>query len=71
MATEAKIHSSSGTSKMKLQHKNSLKYIKRKKKMKQERQTLRHGDRDFVRWMKTLAEEGVNKTFFILHTKNA
>ena len=39
--------------------------------MKQERQTLRHGDRDFVRWMKTLAEEGVNKTFFILHTKNA
>lgn len=71
MATEAKIHSSSGTFKMKLQCIDSLKYIKKKKKLKQEEQTLRYGHTDFVRWMKTWAEEGVNETFFILHTKNA
>lgn len=66
MANEAKIHSSSGALKMKLHCGSSLKNNKRNKKLKQDRQTKRHGDIDFVKWMKTTAEEGVNKTFFIL-----
>jgi len=71
LANEAKIHSSSGALKMKLHCRSSLKHNKRNKKLKQDRQTQRNGDIDIMRWMKTRAEEGVNKTFFILYIKNA
>jgi len=56
---------------MKLHCRSSLKHNKRNKKLKQDRQTQRNGDIDIMRWMKTRAEEGVNKTFFILYIKNA
>lgn len=56
---------------MKLHSRSTLKLNERNKKLKQDRHTYRHGDTEFVRWMKTRAEEGVNKTFFTVYIKNA